>query len=169
MNGRACLAHVQTASATFRSLPHVAGQLPPRIRVPSTSTRRGETYNAAFRTTICAGVRSLPPLLPPLLPLSFPPSDHLQKGKLPPPPIQACQKSEKQRSNGLMCLDNPVLARDARYQKNVCRRKLDLTLTTIVATGHYNTMFQHVLEVLTDGQGYQQLWNASFFQPCASS
>ena len=41
----------------------------------------------------------------------------------PPPLVQARQKSEKRRSDGLMCLDKPVLARAARYQKNVCRQK----------------------------------------------
>ena len=47
--------------------------------------------------------------------------------KPPPPPpvlVHVHQKSEKQWSGGLMCLDKPVVARNVRYQKNIALKDM---------------------------------------------
>ena len=46
-------------------------------------------------------------------------------GQAPPPPLRKHQESKENDSHtGSWCLDKAILPRDARYQKNVCRRKL---------------------------------------------
>ena len=86
-----------------------------------------------------------PPLQSPLFAVTPSPGNYFcsTTGDPPPPPLAQAHAASQENNGqtGALCLDKLTLTRDERYKKNAWRKTCRyLTLNTIAATGHHNTV-----------------------------